>query len=464
MGKKKKRKGQKGRKYQFSTTQIIALSFLSVIAAGTILLMLPWATVPGEKTTFITALFTATTSVCITGLVVVDTFAHWTLFGQIVILMLIQIGGIGVVCLSAILLLFMRRGLSLKTRVLMMDSFNLDSIKGVVRFCQNVIKGIFIVEFIGAVLSALVFVPEFGASKGLYTSVFHSISAFCNAGIDVIGSDSLCRYNSNYLLLGVTMTLIVLGGLGFVVWFDVLGSLKCLIKQGKEVKRVRLKEQTHLVIMLTLVLILSGAFITFIGEYNNPETIGNMSLTGKIWNCMFQSVTYRTAGFMTIPQDKMRQVTAFTGLWYMFIGGSPMGTAGGVKTVTFFALLLYAFSSLNHHHKPVVFNRSFSFETIHRAVAIIIISFLVTLILSIMLMFTNPQIALMDALYETFSATATVGLSRNLTASLNDAGRMVIIIAMYLGRIGPISLVMFFKGNKDLGDLITCAEGKFYIG
>ncbi|SFG38535.1 trk system potassium uptake protein TrkH [Oribacterium sp. WCC10] len=458
-----KKKRKKGR-LQLSTTQMIALSFLFTILAGTALLMLPWATVPGETTSLLTALFTATTSVCITGLVVVDTFSHWTVFGQIVILMLIQVGGIGVVCLSAILMLLFRKGLSLKTRVLMMDSFNLDSIKGVVKFCRRVIRDIFIVEGIGALLSAFVFVPEFGKDKGIFISVFHSISAFCNAGIDLIGSDSLIRYSGNYYMLGITMMLIVLGGLGFVVWFDVIGAVKTLFTKTEDPKRIRLQEQTRLVIALTAVLILSGAVLTFIAERGNPETLGNMSLSGKLWNSVFQSVTFRTAGFMTVSQKGLRDVTAFFGLLYMFIGGSPMGTAGGVKSVTFFALILYAISSLNHHQKPVIYNRSFSFETIHKAVAIIIISFLVTVILSILLMLTNPWVVLSDALYETFSATATVGLSRNLTASLNPAGKLVIIIAMYLGRIGPISLVMFFRGQKDRETLLNCAEGKYYIG
>ncbi|WP_051671580.1 TrkH family potassium uptake protein [Oribacterium sp. P6A1] len=456
--------GKKKSNLNFSTTQLIALSFLIAIIIGTILLMLPFATAPGKETDFLTALFTATTSVCITGLVVVDTFSHWSLFGQIVILLLIQIGGIGVVCLSALLLLFMKKGLSLKTRVLMMDAFNLDSIKGVVGFCKRVIMDIFIVEGIGAILTAEVFVPMMGREKGLFAALFHSVSAFCNAGIDVLGPDSLIRFSNNYFFMFVTMLLIVLGGLGFVVWFDIIGYVKNQIKRDGEKKRVKILEHTWLVLTLTAVLILSGAVLVFVAEHDNPGTMQNMTPAGKIWNSIFQSVTFRTAGFMTVPQNELRDVTAFSGLFYMFIGGSPMGTAGGVKTVTFFALILYALSSLNRHQKPVIFNRAFSFETIHKAVAIIIISFLVTSGLSIMLMLTNPTVSLVDALYETFSATATVGLSRNLTASLNPAGKVIIIIAMYLGRIGPISLVMFFRGNKDKNDLLKYADGKYYIG
>ncbi|ETP73245.1 Trk-type K+ transport system, membrane component [Lachnospiraceae bacterium JC7] len=459
MNKKKKIK-----KWNFSTTQLIALSFLVAIIVGTILLMLPWATVSGEETSLLTALFTATTSVCITGLVVVDTFSHWTLFGQIVILILIQVGGIGVVCLSAVLLLLMKKGLSLKTRVLMMETFNLDSIKGVVRFCRRVIMDIFIVEGIGAILTAEVFIPRLGREKGIYAAIFHSISAFCNAGIDVLGSDSLIGFSDNYFFLFVTMVLIVSGGLGFVVWFDVMGYVKNIFSKQEEKKRIRIVEHTWLVLSLTAVLIVSGAVLVFVAEHDNPGTMQNMTLSGKIWNSIFQSVTFRTAGFMTVPQHELRDVTAFSGLLYMFIGGSPMGTAGGVKTVTFFALILYALSSLNRHRKPVIFNRAFSFETIHKAVAIIIISFLVTCGLSILLMLTNPTVSLVDALYETFSATATVGLSRNLTASLNNAGKLIIIVAMYLGRIGPISLVMFFRSSRDRSDLLKYAEGKYYIG
>ncbi|WP_078036976.1 TrkH family potassium uptake protein [Oribacterium sp. C9] len=462
--KKKSKKKTKFKLSSLSTTQQIALSFLLAIIVGTILLMLPAATVTGEETSFLTALFTATTSVCITGLVVVDTFSHWTLFGQAVILFLIQVGGMGVVCISAVFLLLMRKGLSLKTRVLMMDALNLSSIKGVVGFCKRVIADIFIVEAVGALLTALVFVPRMGNANGIFAAVFHSVSAFCNAGIDVLGSDSLMAYSDNYGFLLVTMSLIVLGGLGFVVWFDVIEVIKNCFKSKEDKKRLRLSEHTRLVFALTCVFILSGAVLVFIAEKDNPETMKNMTMQGKIWNSIFQSVTFRTAGFMTVSQKGLRDVTAFTGLLYMFVGGSPMGTAGGVKTVTFFALILYGFSSLNHHQKPVIFNRAFSFETIHKAVAIIIISFLVTCVLSILLMLTNPEVALVDALYEVFSATATVGLSRNLTSSLNAAGKVIIIIAMYLGRIGPISLVMFFRSSKGKTDLLGYAEGKYYIG
>ncbi len=459
-----KKKGKKGRKPELSTTQMISLSFLSAILVGAALLMLPCSTVPGEETDFLTALFTATTSVCVTGLVVVDTFSHWTLFGHIVIMLLIQVGGIGVVCLSAVLLILIHKRLSLKTRVLMMDSFNLDSIKGVAGFCQRVVRDIFIVEGIGAILSAFVFVPEFGNTKGIYVSIFHSISAFCNAGIDVIGPDSLCRYSGNYFILFVTMMLIVLGGLGFVVWFDVANAVGAFFSKAEGRKRFRLHEQTKLVLALTAVLIVSGAMLTFLAEMDNPATMQSMSLGAKIWNSFFQSVTFRTAGFMTVSQKGLREVTALFGLMYMFIGGSPMGTAGGVKTVTFFALMLYAISFLRDREKPVVFNRAFPIETIRKAVAIILISFLVTSLLSIMLMFTDHSILMTDALFETFSATATVGLSRNLTSSLTPVGRMIIIMAMYLGRIGPISLVMFFRGQKAKKNLLISAEGKYYMG
>ena len=462
--KRKKIKKRKIDVNSFDTTKTIAVSFLSAILIGTLLLLLPWATAAGERTSILTALFTSTTSVCITGLVVVDTFSHWTLFGQIIILILIQIGGIGVVCISAIMIVLLGRGLSLKARVLMRDSFNLDSTKGVVRFCQRVVAAIFVVEAIGAVLSAFVFVPIYGL-KGLYYAVFHSISAFCNAGIDVIGSDSLCSFNQNAMLLGITMFLIVLGGLGFVVWFDIIKFVKnYYLRKRDSTVVVRLNEHTRLVLCLTASFILAGTVLTFLGEYSNPETIGQMSFKGKILNSLFQSVTYRTAGFAAVPQDKLRESTSLIGLMFMFVGGSPVGTAGGVKTVTFFALILYGISSMKSNIKPVVFNRSFSFETIHRALAIIIISFMTTMVLSILLMFADEDISTIDALYETFSATGTVGLSRNLTSSLNCAGRIIIIIGMYLGRIGPISLVMLFRRKKKPNEVLKYAEGKFYIG
>ncbi|WP_051233579.1 TrkH family potassium uptake protein [Butyrivibrio sp. NC3005] len=451
-------------KKSLSSSQLIPVGFLLLILAGTLLLCLPFSTVEGEKTSVLTALFTATTSTCVTGLVVVNTFSHWTLFGQAVILMLIQFGGMGIVAITALVMILARRKLTMANRVLLMDSFNLDTPGGVVRFLRKVFVGVFIVESIGALLYSFYFIPVYGFARGIWYSFFHSISAFCNAGIDLLGENSLIPFQSNLYILTITMALIVLGGLGYIVWFDLLNGIYQVFKKKKlRFFRQNINEHTKLVLVLTVFLIVSGAFFTFIMEYSNPGTIGNMSLWSKLVNSLFQSVTLRTAGFAAVPQENLTESTAFLSCFYMFIGGSPMGTAGGVKTVTFFVLVLTTASFVRGRNETVVFRRAFSVDMAKKATAIVTISFAVTMVMTILLMNSN-NLSLIDAMYEMFSATATVGLSRNVTSSLNAIGRILVIVAMYLGRIGPISMVLFFNRKISDKNAVRFAKGKYFIG
>lgn len=452
----------------FSSAQIIPLGFLLLIMLGTFLLMLPVSTAEGNCTDAVTALFTSTTSVCVTGLVVVDTFSHWSLFGQIVILLLIQLGGLGIVAVTSTFMLALRRKFSLKSRLLLMDAYNLDTLRGLVRFLTGVLKGTFFVEIIGACLYSIRLIPAFGPARGIWYSVFTSISAFCNAGIDVLGSNSLINYNQDPLILNTTMFLIILGGLGYVVWFDFLSAIKAarkINKSGKGYVTVwgRLNEHSKLAVTLTVMLILSGSILVFILEYNNSATIGDMSLPSKILNSIFQSVTFRTAGFASIPQESLSPATALMGCIYMFIGGSPTGTAGGVKTVSFFAVFLSTVSFIRGRNQCVVYNRTLSNNTIKKASAIVAFSFLVTASLAIALI-AIENIDAMDGIYELVSATATVGLSRGVTANLHTAGRLIVILAMYLGRIGPISLAVFFTQRTAKNNDIRYADGKYIVG
>lgn len=450
---------------KFTSTQTIALSFLGAILAGALLLMLPFATVSGQTTSFLTALFTSTTSICVTGLVVVDTFSHWTLFGKIIILALIQIGGFGVLTIFAMVLIQLRKHISLRDRSMIQDYYNQDTSSGMLRFLVRVVKGTLIVEGIGAALYLPVFIPEFGILKGIWVSVFNSISAFCNAGIDIIDANSLIPYQTNVWVNLVTMMLIIMGGLGYVVWFDVMATIE-LHKGNKHTPGTsfrRLSEHSKLVLVLTLVLILSGAAFVFAFEYHNPDTIGNMSLGDKILASLFQSVTFRTAGFCTIPQASLTNNTCLVGLIYMFIGGSPVGTAGGVKTVTIFILVLNTVCFIRDRDEAVIFNRKITQKMINKATAVVMVSLTITIACTIALLQTN-DVPLVSALYEVFSATGTVGLSRNLTPTLNAAGRWIIIFAMYAGRIGPISMAIFFNVKKPAKNKVGFVEGKFIVG
>ena len=451
--------------FRLSPAHVIPLSFLLAIAVGTLLLLLPAATAEGAETGFLAALFTSTTAVCVTGLVVVDTYAHWSLFGQIVILILIQLGGLGIVTAVSMVMLFLRRRFSLRSRTLLLDALNLDSRLGLMSFLARIFKWTLLVEGLGALLYCFAFVPRFGAVRGIWVSLFTSISAFCNAGIDIIGPDSLHGYAGSPLVLGVTMGLIVLGGLGYIVWFDVGRCLRDGIRFRYSPRQAvrRLGEHSRLVLRLTLGLILLGALLIFLAEHRNPDTLGAMSPGDQVLNSLFQSVTFRTAGFYAVPQEKLGAFSCLVGYLWMFIGGSPIGTAGGVKTVTMFLVFANALSYARARKDTTLFRRKISDELMQKAAAIVMISFF-TLFVSALLLLAFEPVSMMDGLFEAISAVATVGLSRGLTASLGTAGRIVIIATMYLGRIGPISMALFLARPKPGRNSVTYGEGKFYVG
>ncbi len=450
---------------KITPVKIIPASFFVAIMVGTLLLMLPIASSTGQCTDFMTALFTATTSICVTGLVVVDTYAHWSFFGQLIILILIQVGGLGMIAIASAIMLLTRRKFSLTDRILLRDAFNLNTSNQLLKFLINVFKVTFLVETLGAVFYAVVFVPQFGARKGIWCAIFNSVSAFCNAGMDVIGPNSLTDYGRNPIVMTVTMFLIVTGGIGFVVWFDIKNRTKEGFRNRFTPKRIamRLSEHTKLVVSFTLALLAGGTIAFFLLEYNNPGTIGNMDFGSKLVNSLFQSVTLRTAGFATFPQENLTKASCIVSYVFMFIGGSPIGTAGGIKTTTFFLLIMNVKSYLRNQNDNVIFNRRVSEESMRKASAIFFVSLLAVMFLTLVLCVVNP-VSLEDALYETVSACGTVGLSRGLTASLNPLGRLTIIIAMYLGRIGPISLVAIFSKENQNTNKIRYTEGTFYVG
>lgn len=445
----------------FSTTQIIMLSFLFLIILGSFFLAMPISSANGKAVPFVDALFTATTSVCVTGLVTLPTFSTWSIFGQVVILILIQVGGLGVITVMSGVMISLHQKIGMKDRMLIQDAFNLNSLSGIVKFIKKVLIGTFVVEGIGAVLYMIVFIPEYGV-KGIWISVFNSISAFCNAGIDIMSENSLCDYVRNPIINIVTMLLIILGGIGYIVWWDVIRVIKEI--RSKKVRCFSgLTLHSKIALSVTGVLIMGGAIAFFIFEYNNPLSIKGYSVCDKILVSLFQSVTTRTAGFATIPQQNLTNASAILSLLLMFIGGSPVGTAGGVKTVTIAVLLFSAFAMIKNKEEVSLFHRTIPKQAINKAVSVVCISFLIMFLSTLFLSAVTNADAL-DIAYETVSATATVGLTRNLTPTLNIWGKFIIIVTMYLGRVGPISLVIAFNTKKERKNLIKNPTEEISIG
>ncbi len=452
------------KRIRISPAQLVPFSFFVAIVLGTLLLMLPVSVAYGGDTSPLTAAFTSTTSVCVTGLVVVDTYSNWSFFGQAVILVLIQIGGLGVVAVGSMIMLVGRKKFTLGDRMLLNDSLNIEKSRGLLSFLQRIFKGVFFVELTGAILYSIRLIPVLGVGKGIWASLFQSVSAFCNAGMDIIGPNSMMDFNGSSYLMGITMILIVLGGLGFVVWFDVIDGLRNGLRKRLSLKNIfdHLPVHSRLVLVMTCILLLSGTLIVLIAEYDNPDTIGNMPLYEKILNSLFQSVTFRTAGFASVPQDKLTEISCLIGYVLMFIGGSPVGTAGGVKTVTAFLVIMNAYSYINKKEN-VIFRQRVSEELMRKAAAIVLVSFATVFVMT-MLLLGRGGIVFTDALYEVVSALATVGLSRGVTPHLDTAGRVIIIVSMYLGRIGPISMAIFFTRKSGTEKKIRHAEGKFHVG
>ena len=451
----------KNRIKRLSTTHWILLSFLMAILVGSLLLSLPISTQTGSSVSYVDALFTATTATCVTGLVTLPTVTTWSIFGQIVILILIQIGGLGIITVLSGIAVAINRKMKLKDSRLVSDAFNISSLEGISNFVRRVLIGTLIVEGVGALLYMTVFVPQFGL-KGIWISIFTSVSAFCNAGIDIIAENSLCSYATNPIINIVTALLIILGGLGYIVWWDVLRVIKDFkIQKFKCFKRLTL--HSKIVLSVSAILIFGGAILIFVFEYSNPQTIGNMSLLDKIQVSLFQSVTTRTAGFATIPQENLTDTSAIISLLLMFRGGSPVGTAGGVKTVTVAVLIFTTYALITNKNEVDVFNRSLSKQIVRKAVAVTVMSFSIMFISTVLLSaVTNASV--LDILYETVSATATVGLTRNLTPFLNLWGKLIIVFTMYLGRIGPISLAIAFAYSKESSNGIKNPTEEISVG
>ncbi len=451
-------------------TQILVLGFLFAIVFGAMLLSLPIASQDGKSIEFVDALFTATSAVCVTGLVVVNTLEHWTMFGKLVILFLIQIGGLGFMTITTTLFIILGKKIRLKERLIIQEALNQYSLSGMVRLAKNVVLGTIMIEVIGAVLLVISFYPKYG-QDAIFMGIFHSVSAFCNAGFDIVGDSSLTGYVGHGLMNITIMTLIVIGGIGFTVWIDYIKMFKEKKKYQLSYRRAfhRLPLHTKLVTSITASLIIIGFLFFFIVEASNPATLGNLSLKEKLLGSMFQSVTSRTAGFNTLNLPGMNDASKFMTIILMFIGGSPSGTAGGIKTVTFGVLFLAVVSVTRGRDDVEAYSKRISWDIVKRAMAVMMISITVIITSTMLLSLTQTSIsdkfAFMDIFFEAVSAFGTVGLSFGLTQSLTDIGKLIICATMFIGRLGPVTMMVAFSlRDKKSKCFIRRPEEKIMVG
>ncbi len=443
------RREEQRKKLRLSTMQMIVFGFMAVILVGALLLWLPISNVGGEIK-FIDALFSATSAVCVTGLMTVVPATQFTVFGKVVLLCLIQVGGLGVVCCAMMFFIIIGKRITVKERVIIQESYNLDTLSGLVHMIIRIIKITIIVELAGSVLFAFQFIPEYGVMKGITYSLFHSISAFCNAGIDLIGGDSFISYTLNPIVNFTTMGLIIIGGLGFPVWIDLKKNLDLYRKDKFELRKFPRKLQLHsqIAIVVTLILITSGTVLFLVLEWSNPDTLGALEPMQKLMAALFQSVTTRTAGFSTINQALLNDETAFLTCIFMFIGGSPAGTAGGVKTTTVFMLFLTCRAIVRGGKDTECFGKRVSEENIKTGISIILIA-VSALLTGIIVMCVFEDFAFIDIVYEVSSALGTVGLTRGITPHLDVVGKCVDMVLMYIGRLGPITMALAFGYRRN---------------
>jgi trk system potassium uptake protein TrkH len=418
-----------------SPTQIVALSFAVAILMGGTILSLPVAHAPGQRVNFLDAIFTATSAICVTGLTVVDTGTVYSRFGQVTIMLLVQIGGFGVITLGTLVAFLSGRRIGFKERMNLQTQLNSLHVGGVVKLIKRIVILILGLEFVGALLLLLRFVPREGWSEGLFFAVFHSISAFNNAGFSLY-SDNLMQFVYDPIVNFAVMGLVVLGGLGFIVVIDLLSYAR------HHHGRKPLSLHTKIVLTATAILIVFGALVILVFEWSNPRTLGSLSIPQKLLASLFQSVTPRTAGFNTLDYGVIRDGTLIFTMLLMFIGGSPGSTAGGIKTVTFFVLLGSAWSISRGHGELVAFGRRLSMETVVKSGSIALLSMVVLGAAATLLTFTDAGHRPLALGFEAVSAFGTVGLSTGITPRLNPISEMIIILLMYLGRLGPLTLAL----------------------
>ena len=432
---------------------VLALSFIVLILTGSILLSLPFASADGKSLNFVDAFFTSTSASCVTGLIVRNTATGWSTFGKVVIISLIQIGGLGTMTMVAWVSIFIGKRIGLSERMYIKEQWSAESLTGLIRLMRFATLFTLITEGVGALLLSIRLIPMHGIKKGLAFSVFHSISAFCNAGFDLFG-DSLVSFQGDYFVTLIIAALIILGGLGFIVYVDLWHFPK---------KR-RLRQQSKLVLSTTAILLVAGAVLFYFFEATNVDTLASMPLSEKILASFFQSATFRTAGFNSIDMGKMRDATVFFSFLFMFIGGSPGSTAGGLKTTTFAIVMSSAFSTLKGQEDTILFKRRVQEETVRKAFSLFVIAIaLVFVIAAFIMSFEGGIFQFIDILFETISAFGTVGVTRGITGDLSTYSKLVLSFTMYIGRIGPTTFAMGLF-NDDHKKKYRYAEGKYIVG
>ena len=445
------------RKVSMSATKLIALCFLGIILLGTGLLMLPVSSRSGEPCQFLPALFTATSATCVTGLTPFDTWTQWSGFGQVVLLCLIELGGLGFMSAATLVIFLFRRKVGLRQRMLIAQALSLNEMDGVVRLQRMVIFGSLGFEAAGALILTLWFWPQYGFVRALQWGVFHSISAFCNAGFDIFGSmepgSSLLLFQNDPVVLLTLGALVVLGGLGFLVWQD--------IAEKRSWKK--LSVYSRLVLLATAMLIVSGWALICILEWNNPKTLGNLSVGSKLLGGLFQSITLRTAGFDAINQAGLTQGGKAVSMVLMLIGGSSGSTAGGLKTVTFLVVLLFIWARARGRSNVSAFCRTIPQEQALNAMTISLMMVLLSVLGGIFVCATSP-VSFTDGLFEAISALATVGLTAGATGLLSVPAKILIIIFMYFGRVGVLTISLGFLMGNQAVERFRYAETSLLIG
>lgn len=447
-------KERDGRLKKLYPVQILCIGFLLLILLGALLLSMPISSAKGTRTSFIDAFFTSTSAVCVTGLVTLDTGTYWSYFGKTIIIMLIQIGGLGFMSFTTLLSLLLGKKITLRERLVMRESMVSFNLQGIVRLAKYILIFTFTAELIGAVLLATQFVPELGFLKGIYYSLWHSISAFCNAGFDILGKgNSITAYNQNFIIINTLSVLIVIGGLGFIVWWELF--------HFKDIKRV--STHSKVVLLMTALLIFMGAFLIFVFEYNNPETLKDLPLLHKISNSFFSAITPRTAGFNSISTSAMSTAGIILTMIFMFIGGSPGSTAGGVKTTTIGVMVMTVISVVKGKEDTEIFKRRIPKSTVYKALAVNIIAFLMLSVVTIILSVTEGKVIFKEILYEATSALGTAGLSLGITGGLSNIGKIVLMITMYCGRVGLLTVVTALYVRKKVSG-VRYPEDKIIVG
>lgn len=440
-------------------TKLIVLSFLLVIVTGTILLSLPISSRDHSFTHPIDALFTATSATCVTGLAVYDTYSHWNTFGQVVIMLMLQIGGLGLVTFTSFFTFVSGKKMGLRSMQAASESVNTTGFSDVKQLVKSVMIISAICESIGAVLLMIYYVPKYGP-KGIFFSFFHAISAFTNGGFDLMGIEvpggSLAPVSSNPLVMFTIMALIVAGGMGFVVWTDIRNY-------GKTKKLVM---QTKIVLIMTAILIVSGTVIFAVLEWNNPETIGNCGTGQKIVHSLFQSITFRTAGFSTVDIGKAEPLTKLAAICYMFIGVAPGSTGGGIKITTVAIVICTVISVVRNQPDTVMLGRRINKDLVYKSLSIIVLSATVTVISSLIFVHIGKayDISVIDAVFEAASAFSTCGLSAGYTAVPDTFSRLILCLTMFIGRVGPVSFAISLTLGADKrpkNEVIP--EGKLFV-